>query len=318
MRKSCLAIMILTFIFLSVGNSYSAQRISLGAGPQGGSYYAWGAAWSNIMNNAIKNTSFAVEATGGPSDNIKLIQAGDIDFGWATTWVAGEGYNGKGWADKKYDKVRAIFPMYFSVLYVYALESSNISSLADLEGKRLITGNAGSTSDLAGNGVLNVLNIHPKSISPISTSIGVNNLKDGLVDAAIGVSGVPAPFLLDLETTHDIKFIDLTIDEINKIKERYPFWTVGKIKKGTYKNLKNDLSVVQFWNIALASKDLPDDFIYNVVKTTFESRNKMIASDISAKNLLEENILNSSVPLHPGAIKYYQEVGIHIPEKLIP
>ena len=303
---------------MTVSTSYAVQRISLGAGPQGGSYYAWGAAWSNIMNNEIVNSSFSVEATGGPSDNIKLIQSGDLDFGWSTTWLAGEGYSGKGWADKKYDKIRAIFPMYFSVLYVYTLEKNDIHSLSDLEGKRICTGNAGSTSDLGGNGVLNALNIHPKSISPMSTNIGVNNLKDGLVDAAIGVSGVPAPFLLDLETTHNIKFISLTDEETEKILKKYPFWAIATLKKGTYKDLKRDIKVVQFWNIALASKDLPDDYVYNIVKTTFESRDKMIASDIAAKNLLAENIVNSSVPLHPGALKYYREIGIEIPSKLIP
>ncbi|WP_024333320.1 TAXI family TRAP transporter solute-binding subunit [Desulfotignum balticum] len=321
MKKNIIGIAILVLFFFPICNSYSASnvnRISIGAGPQGASYYGWGAAWSNIMQKKIAGSSFSVEATGGPSDNIKLIQSGDIDFGWATTWLAGEAYNGKGWADKKYDKIRAIFPMYFSVLYIYTLEKNNINSISELEGKLVCTGNSGSTSDLAGNGVLKALKIHPKSISPISTNIGVNNLKDGLVDVNIGVSGVPAPFLLDLETTHEIKFIPLTTMEIRTIKKKYPYWSLGTLKKETYKHLQSDFKCIQFWNIALASKDLPDDYVYKIVKATFEARDQMVASNASAKNLIMDNILYSSVPLHPGALRYYQEMGVNIPNNLIP
>lgn len=300
------------------GENTNLSQLIVGAGPQGASYYSWGAGWSNIMGNQFTDSNFSVEATDGPSDNIELIESGDMDFGWSTAWLAGEAYNGEGWAEKKYENIRSVFPMYSSVLYVYSLQGNGINSMNDLNGKRLSTGNAGSTSDLGGHAILNALEIEVSDITPISTDIAVNNLKDSLLDANIAVSGVPAPFLMDLETTHDIQYIGLNESEINITLEHYPYWNTKTLEKGTYQHLEEDIDVVEFWNIALASKELPEDFVYEITKKTFENREDMIAADTTAEQMIEENILYTTVPLHLGALKYYEEIGIDIPDHLIP
>jgi uncharacterized protein len=302
---------------LTAINAIASERISMGGGPQGASFYAWASSWTHIINKNMPNMSISVEVTGGPNDNIRLIQKGEAELGMATTWLAGEAYNKQGWAKEKYDKIRAIYPMYSSVLYFYTL-NDKIVTIRDLHGKRIATGAAGSTSEIAANAILKALEIKPASIIPISTSIALNNLRDGLIDVSIGVSGVPAPFLMDLETTHKVYYISMDKQDIDNILKQYPYWMKGVLRKGAYKYLNSDIPIIEFWNIAIASKDLSNDLVYNLVKTTFEKREELIAANQAATQLTTENILNSSIPLHPGAFKYYKEIGIDIPQNLVP
>jgi uncharacterized protein len=293
-------------------------RLLLGTSSQGGTYYVWGGGWADIIGKNVPGTNVAVEVTGGPTANIQLIEDGEMDLGFVTAWLGGEAYNGKGWADKKYTKIRSIFPMYASVMHMYSLKDSGITSISDFAGKNVSTGGPGSTSAEAGNGLLKVLGLEPDRVSAIPTNTAVDGLRDGTIDAGFAVTGVPGPFMLDLETTHEVQHIGLTEEEMKKALDNYPYWSEATIPSGTYKHQKEDILLPGFWNIAIASSELSEDLVYNLVKTTFEKHEDLIAVDPSAKETLVENVKYSTIPYHPGAVKYYKEVGIEIPEHLMP
>lgn len=128
---------------------WEMQRLLLGTSSQGGTYYVWGGGWAKIMNESVANTDISVEVTGGPNTNIQLIQEGQMELGFATTWLVGEAYNGVGWADKKYDKIRGLFPMYSSVLHTYSIKDGPVKTIQDFSGKHISVGAPGSTSDVA-------------------------------------------------------------------------------------------------------------------------------------------------------------------------
>lgn len=293
-------------------------RLLLGTSSQGGTYYVWGGGWADIIGKNIPNADVAVEVTGGPNANIQLIESGEMDLGFITAWLGGEAYNGTGWADKKYTKIRSIFPMYASVMHLYSLKENGITSISDFGGKNISTGGPGSTSAVAGEGLLEALGIKPGRISPIPTNTAVDGLRDGTIDAGFAVTGVPGPFMLDLETTHEVQHIGLTEEEMKKAIEKYPYWSEAIVPKGTYKHQEKDVLLPGFWNIAIASSELSEDLVYNLVKTTFEKHEDLLAVDPSAKETLVENVKYSTVPYHPGAVKYYKEVGIEIPDHLMP
>lgn len=302
----------------SSSSSGSPMRMLLGTSSAGGTYYVLGGGWAKLMNDNLKDVDISVEVTGGPNTNIQLIEQSEMELGFATTWLAGEAFDGVGWAEgKKYQEIRSMYPMYSSVLYIYTLKNSGIKSIYDFEGKNVSVGAPGATSDLAGRAVLDALGIKPKSISSLPSDAQINALKDGTVDANFGVTGLPAPWLLDIETTHEIEYIPLDQKDIDKILTAYPYWAQGTVPEGTYKHQEGEIPVITFWNIAVADKDIPDDIIYNLVKTTFNHHEELIAIDPTSKDTLPENIDKSSIPLHPGALKYYQEIGIEVPDNLI-
>jgi len=294
------------------------SNLLLGTSSQGGTYYVWGGGWADIMGKNIDDVDVSVEVTGGPTSNIQLIQNGDMDLGFVTSWLGGEGYNGEGWTEEEHDKIRSMFIMYPSVMHMYALKGNGIEAISDFQGNHVSTGAPGSTSAEAGQGLMDVLDIKPEKVSGLPTNTSTDGLRDGTIDAGFAVTGVPGPFMLDLETTHEVQHIGLTDEEMDKVLSEYPYWDSLDIPKETYKHQDEDISVVAFWNVGIASSDLSEDLVYDMVKTTFEEHEDLLAVDPTAKDTIAENITYSTIPLHPGALKYYEEEGIEIPDELVP
>lgn len=326
-------ISLISFIFVLIGCSEQKSsnendksnetdtwnyNLLLGTSSQGGTYYVWGGGWADILGENLPGLDIYVEVTGGPTSNIQLIQSDEMDLGFVTTWLGGEGYNGEGWADESYDKMRTIFTMYPSVMHMYSLQGSGIETIYDFNGKHVSTGAPGSTSAEAGQGLLDSLGIKPDKISAVPTNTGIDGLRDGTIDAGFAVTGVPGPFMLDLETNHEVQHIGLTDDDMNKLLSDFPYWDEIDVPAGTYKHQDEDMKLVAFWNVAVASADLPDDLVYEIVKTTFEKHDELVAVDPTAEDTIIENITYTTIPLHPGAVKYYEENGIDIPDELLP
>lgn len=320
MKKLCTACLVAVLVVISIAAAAFAapQRLLMGTSSAGASYYILGSGLAKVLSDNIKDMEVSVEVTGGPTTNIQLIEQGDMELGLSTVWLAGEGYNGTGWAKgKKYQEFRTLAPLYSSVLYIYTLKGSGIKSVYDLEGKNVSVGAPGATSELAGRAVLQVLGITPKNISSLPTSAQVNGIKDGLLDAIFAVSGIPVAWLLDLETTHDVELIPLAKEDMDKVLAAYPFWSKGTIPAKSYKNQDSEVPVVAFWNASIASKNLSDETAYNIVKTTFECLDQLIAIDPTARQASMDELDSLTTPLHPGAVKYYLEKGVNVPERLI-
>lgn len=300
------------------GEGEQDYNLLLGTSSQGGTYYVWGGGWADILGKHIPGLDISVEVTGGPTANIQLIESGDMDLGFVTAWLGGEGYNGVGWTDEKHEEMRSIFTMYPSVMHMYSLQENDIESIGDFGGKHVSTGAPGSTSAEAGEGLLEVLDIKPSKVSGLPTNTSIDGLRDGTIDAGFAVTGVPGPFMLDLETTHDVQHISLTDEEMDQLLEEYPYWDELEIPEGTYEHQEEDIKVVAFWNVAVAAADLPDDLVYEIVKMTFEKHDELLGVDPTAKDTTIENIVHSTIPIHTGALKFYEEQGIDIPDELIP
>ena len=321
--NSFLIVIFITLLTLTISLSSAAQspsRLTLGTSTSGGTYFVLGGGWAKIMGETLDGVEISVQEGGGPATNIQLIEQDRMDLGFATINVAYQGWHGLDWANGvKYNKMRSIFPMYSSFLQVYTLDNTPIYNIHDLEGKHISTGTPGNTSEIAGKAVLEVLGITPSKISMLAASGQIDALKDGITDANITVTGLPGPFMLDLETTHHPRLVGFSDEDLDKIREEYPSFFKGIIPQGTYKNQDEDVTTVAFWNITIASKDLPDDLVYNLVKATFENKEELVAVNPAIKQLAPENIEYCvPIPLHPGALKYYQEVGVDIPEALLP
>ena len=132
------------------------------------------------------------------------------------------------------------------------------------------------------------------------------------------VKGVPAPVIMEMEASNEINLLTMTQEDFSKLLEAYPYWTQGVIPKGTYKAAKEDIHVISLWNFAVAHKDLPEELVYDMTKATFEVLPQLANAVKDMAKTKPEDILYSSVPLHKGAIKYYREIGLTIPDKLIP
>jgi hypothetical protein len=143
-------------------------------------------------------------------------------------------------------------------------------------------------------------------------------MKDGMLDSVATISGLPWGGLTEMEVLQEMSVFALSKEQVEQCVAKYPYLSPGVIPKGTYKaNKETDLHTVTVWNFMTVHKDTADDFVYEVVKKTFENVDILIAAHPSASEVKIENIVYSPIPLHPGAAKFYREKGIQLPDRVI-
>jgi len=295
------------------------KSVTVGAAPVGGTYFIWAGGFTKLLNDKM-GIPGNVESTGGPVHNVQLIEGKKLDFGMVTNGPAAEGWTGEGWAKgKKHQSQRAIFPMYTTYFQMYSLASSGIKSIMDLGGKSVGVGPIGGTPATYWPKIFETAGVKTKRIVNASSADLNGQLKDGMLDANGQSVGLPWATITEVETLQAANVYGVPDDVCDKFIAKYPYFAKGKMPKGTYKSNKDkDLETLTLWNFMVVHKDTPDDFVYEVVKKTFENVDLLIAAHNSAVESKPENVIYSPVPLHPGAVKYYQEKGIKLPPELIP
>jgi hypothetical protein len=294
------------------------KGVTIGAAPVGGTYYIWMGGFARLLNDKL-GVPGSVEVTGGPVHNTQLVDAKQLDFGGVTSGPVWEGWTGEGWAKgKKHQNTRAMFPMYATYFQMYALKKSGIKTIRDLNGKSIGVGPVGGTPATYWPKILEAAGIKPGRIANAGSADLNSQLKDGMLDANAQSVGLPWVIISEIEVTHDINILPIPKADADKFIAKNPLFAQGVIPKGYYKsNRGNDVDTITVWNYMIAHKDVPADFVYEVVKKTFENVDILIAAHASAKETKPEPIVYSPIPLHPGAVKYYKEKGIKIPDKLI-
>jgi hypothetical protein len=294
------------------------KSVTIGAAPVGGTYFIWGSGFAKLLNDKL-GIPGSVEVTGGPVHNTQLVEAKQLDFGMVTAAPAYEGWEGQGWAKgKRHQNPRVIFPMYTTYFQMYALKKSGIKSIHDLNGKSVGVGPVGGTPATYWPLILEVAGVKPRRVVNAGSSDLNNQLKDGLLDANGQSVGLPWVLVTEIETTHEVNFFGVRKPEAETFIAKYPFFSPGVVPANTYKSNREDVHTLTVWNFVTVHKDAPDDFVYEVVKVTFANVDILIATHKSAVEVRPENIVHSPIPLHPGAVRYYKEKGIKLPEKVLP
>ena len=295
------------------------QEMTIGAAPVGGTYYLWGGGFAKLLDEKLGIPGYMV-VTGGPVHNTELVNNRKMTLGMVTATPAWEGWHGHGWAKgKKYQDLRVILPMYASYFHMYALRDSGIKGIFDLEGKIVGVGPEGGTSATYWPKILEAAGINPKKFV-YGGSVDLNSqLKNGVIDANAQALGIPWVIIPEIEYTHKINILTIPKADARRIIAKYPHFSLGVIPKGYYKSNKDrDIETITVWNFVVVHKDMPDDLVYEIVKRTFENTDILVAAHSSARETKPEYIINSPIPIHLGAVRYYREKGIKIPDTLIP
>ena len=208
--------------------------------------------------------------------------------------------------------------LYPNRMQVVTTEGTGITKLADLKGKRVSTGSAGSGTEIMALRVLEAVGIDPKKdlrIERLGAAESVNAMKDRKIDAFFWVGGVPTAAITDLAATPGIKIrlVDHAevVDAMNK---KYgPLYVKGVIAAGSYSGQDKPNANIDVWNILVASDKMSDKLAYDIVKTLFEKKPDLVAVHQEAQNIdLKNQAVGSPVPFHPGAKKYLEEQGVKV------
>lgn len=301
--------------------SAAKEFISIGTGGTGGVYYPYGGAMAEIWTQHVKDVQAVAEVTGASVENIKLAHKGETVVGLVMGDVAYEAYYGKGRFEGQPQKVAGMFVMYQNVYQVVTLKDSGITKLQDLKGKKVSVGSPGSGTEYMSNLVLHSVGVPYDSfdVRRLSFVENANALRDGTIDVGIWCVGPPTSSIMDLATTHDIRMVPFSDQEIKKVTTEYPYYAPSTLPKGIYTGVEEDVPTVSVWNVVICSSDLSEDLVYNLVKAIYENQDYLVKVYPGAKDTTPENAVRfSPIPLHPGTVKYLKEKGLTIPDHLMP
>jgi len=315
-----LVILVFGLLLFSQANAFDKDmKLSALCGPVGGSGFSFMSVWAPVINSAL-DTNISVQSRGGNAMTARLVDSGTGHFGLTTAGLSYQGMVGKAdWANnQKLTNMRAVAVFQPYVFQAYGLEKSGIKKFEDLNGKAVSYNRKGTSTQTYLEQWSDLLGLKPAKIIYLGPGQGNKMIADGRLDAQFTTGTVPHNATLELEANHKIFVISFGKELVDKIVAQHPEVSPYTIKAGTYKSLDHDVYTIADALLLIAHKDLPDDLVYSIVKTTFEKKKELVQGFSQFKRASVENIFKSTIPLHPGAVKFYKEQGISLPDKLLP
>jgi TRAP transporter TAXI family solute receptor len=285
-------------------------RIRLATGGNTGTYYAYGSAVGQIAGQKI-GIPIVVSSTGASKANIQLIAANEADLAIVQNDVMDYAYKGVDlFNGEKIDGFYAVGALYAEACQVVATQ--NIRSIADLKGKNVSVGDAGSGTEFNAWQILEAYGITINDINKQNLSFGASAdaLRDGKIDAFFCVAGAPTTAIMDLSTNKDVVLLEIDDPHAAQIIAKYPFYTKLIVPGGSYRGNPNDVQTLTVKATLIAKKDLPEDVIYNFTKSLFSNKAEIQAAHAKGAEIDPGYaVAGISVPFHPGAERYFKEIG---------
>ena len=293
------------------------KAISIATGGTGGVYYPLGGGLANVLSKTIPGLQATAEVTGGSVDNLKLINSGQSELAFVMADAALDALNGEDKFKGSKVPVRTLMVLYPNQMHVVTIEGTGIDKLADLKGKRVSTGSPGSATEVMAFRVVEAAGLDKDKDMKrerLGVAESVNAIKDRKIDAFFWVGGLPTAAVTDLAATPGVKMKMIDHSEVvDKMNAKYgKLYAASVIKAGVYPSQDKDNKNTVVWNILVANANMPDEMAYKVVQTMIEKKADLVAVHQEAKSFSLENQIksNSSVPWHPGAVKYFTEQGV--------
>jgi uncharacterized protein len=298
------------------------EQLSIATGGTGGVYYPMGGGLAEVINNNVDGYSATAEVTGASVENMGLIATGDADLALALADTVQQAYEGTGrFEGQQLPMIRGLASMYANMIHIVALESSGITSLQDLRGMRVSVGAPGSGTEVNADAILQANGITYDDIEEqrLNFNETADALANGDIDAGFWSVGAPTSSILNLSTTNDIVIIALTEEEMAAAIEADPVMSMTTLPGGSYTGVDEDITVLGIPNVLAVSSEMSDDLAYAITRAMFENIADLQAVHPAANETTVEFTMSATpVPLHPGAIRYYEEIGASIPDNLRP
>ena len=302
----------------SAAPDFTGKTLNIATGGTGGVYIVYGAGLADMLSKKMK-VSASPQTTPASVDNMKLIRDGKADLAFTLADTAYDAINGKGRFAPPEAKVDAktIAVMYSNYMHIAAKAGSGINTVADLKGKRVSIGAAGSGTETKGIRILEAYGLNATTdIQPqrLNAQDSADALRDGKVDAFFFDGGLPTGAVSDLANSTSIKLIDQT-DAIAKMNAKYGnFYFAGKIPKGTYKGNDADVVTAGTANLLVVPSSFDAAFVKAILTAMFDNQADLVLVHPEAKNLkLDTATQGSPIDFHPGAIDFYKAKGVWKP-----
>ena len=309
-------------LFRSAGSATAQSQLSIATGGTGGVYYPMGGGLAEVINNHVEGISATAEVTGASVENMGLIATGDADLALALADTVQQAYAGTGRFDgQQLPMIRAVGSLYANMVQIVTTADSGIASIEDLAGKRVSVGAPGSGTEVNAQTLLeaNGMSFDDFDAQRLNFNETADALSNGDIDAGFWSVGAPTSSILNLATTQNIQMIGLSEAQVTAATEADPTFAALSLAGGTYEGVGEDVATIGVPNVLVVSSETDEETVYKITKAMYENIADLRAVHPAANETTIEFTMNATpVPLHPGALRYFEEVGAEIPDDLRP
>jgi uncharacterized protein len=329
--RSLLACASLLFLVLSfaAGAQPESRFFRIGTASTGGSFFEIGGVVASAISSPVEGSACGpgggcgvpglvavAQATQGSMENLRLINKKQVESGFAQADLAAMAYNGTGafTEDGAMPRLRAIASLFPEALHVVVRVDSPIRSIGGLAGKIVAIGEAGSGTAVNARVLLAAAGFAEDGVirKNLRPSQAAEEMKAGTVDALIIAGSYPVPAIEELAAAMPIRLVPITGDVAGKLKQQLSFYTPAMIPAGSYRNVDTDTLSVGFYALWATDRDLSETLVYDVTRALWsEGAAKLFAATgaIGREIRLANALKGVSLPLHPGAERFYREQG---------
>lgn len=318
MKKKIIAVACAAAVALALAGCGGASELRFVTGGEAGTYYAFG---SVIAQHATNEAGVAITAlsSDGSKANIESLQAGDAELAFCQSDVMTYAYEGTSLFAETgaVEGFSTVACLYNEQLQIVTCDK-NIKTVADLKGKNVSVGAAGSGTYFNAMDVLGAYGLTEADITPTYQSFAdsADALKDGKIDAAFIVAGAPTTAITDLSTTKTAYLVALDAKHADALCASSPYYTKEIIPAGTYDGQTADITTVSVGAVVLAADTVSEDAIYALCADIYENAANLVDSHAKyAEVSLEKATSITTVPYHAGAAKYFAEKGFEVATK---
>lgn len=261
------------------------------------------------------------QATQGSVENLRLIASGQIESGIAQSDIVGWAYAGTGIfaAEGPLKSLRAIASLFPETLQLVVRGDSAIRTLADLRGKHISLGQPGSGTLVDARTALAAAGLTEQDFDAeyLRPGTAAADVKDGTLEGFFLIGGVPVPAIRELASAAPIRLVPVDADVLAKMRESSTAYQYSVIPPGTYPGISVETPSIGFHALWIVSADAPDDLIYAITKALWNDATQRLLEThepLGSQVRLENALAGLSVPLHPGAKRFYREAGLPVNE----
>lgn len=290
------------------------QFINILTGGQSGVFYPLGVAMAQMYAEEIPNVRATAQVTKASAENMNLLQAGRGELAWSLADSVSDAWEGNEEAGfkNKLDKLRGVTRTYNNYIQIVANADSGIKTLEDLKGKRISVGAARSGTELNARAIFKAAGMDYKDFAKVeylSFGESVELMKNRQIDATLQSAGLGVSSIRDLATAIDIEVIPIPAEIVEKVGS--PAYIPATIPANTYEGQDSEVPTAAIPIFLVTHEDVPEDLVYEMTKVFYDNLDSLQSTHSVIQTVSIENALEGMpVPVHPGAERYFKEVGI--------
>lgn len=328
--KKTICLLLLVLLAACTDQLSQTRPYVLTTATTGGTYYPVGVAIATITHAQLgesKGISMTAISSAGSLENVKLLRDNQAQFALLQGPFGAWAWNGEGPISRPQTDMRSVSAMWQNVehfvLTTALTTSGNIMDLDNLDGERYVLGARNSGAEQTGRFILETLGIDYQNkftlgymgYGPTTSAIQDGNIVGMNIPAGAPVSSITQAFAL---MGNRITILDWTQEALDKINARYPLWDWYEFPPGTYPNQNRLIRTVASPNVLVTRSDIPEEHVYQITRVIWENLGTLQEIHGATNDMrIEIAVQGLGAPLHPGALRYYREVGIDIPQRLI-